>query len=89
MFIKSNSTNQINNSFSDRNNIEFGVPQGSLLEPLSFIIDVIDLFYELEDYNVANYADDKTPYSCAADIRSVALELKASASKLFRWFKNN
>ena len=50
---------------------------------------MIDLFYECEDSNVASYADDTTPYSCATDIPSVALELQASATKLFLWFKNN
>ena len=50
---------------------------------------MIDLFYECEDSNVASYADDTTPYSCATDIPIVALELQASATKLFRWFKNN
>ena len=50
---------------------------------------MIDLFYESEDSNVAGYADDTTPYSCATDIPSVALELQASATKLFRWFKDN
>ena len=30
-----------------------------------------------------------TPYSCATDISSLPLEVKASATKLFRWFKNN
>ena len=34
-------------------------------------------------------ADDITPYSCATDIPDVALELKASASRVFRWFRNN
>ena len=48
-----------------------------------------DRFYECEDSNVASYADDTTPYSCATDIPSVALELQASATELFRWFKNN
>ena len=50
---------------------------------------MIDLFYKCEDSNVASYADDTTPYSCARDIPSVALKLRTSASKLFRWFKNN
>ena len=50
---------------------------------------MINLFYECEDSNVASYADDTTLYSCATDITSVALEVKASATKLFRWFKNN
>ena len=48
---------------------------------------MIDPFYECEDSNVGSYADDTTPYSCATDIPSVALELQASATNLFRWFK--
>ena len=48
-----------------------------------------DLFYKCEDSNVASYTDDTTPYSCATDIPSVGLELQASATKLFRWLKNN
>ena len=68
---------------------QFGVPQGSVLGPLLLNIDMINLFYECEDSNVASYADDTTPYSCATDIPSLPLEVQASATKLFRWFKNN
>ena len=38
---------------------------------------------------VAGYADDTTLYSCATAIPSLPLEVQASATKLFRWFKNN
>ena len=68
---------------------QFGVPQGSVLGPLLLNIDMINLFYECEDSNVASYADDTTPYSCATDIPILSLEVQASATKLFRWFKNN
>ena len=68
---------------------QFGVPQDSVLGPLLFNIDMINLFYECEDSNVASYADDTTPYSCATDIPSLPLEVQTSATKLFRWFKNN
>ena len=72
---------KINENFSDRTDIEFGVHQGSILGPILFNINMIDLFYECED--------DTTPYSCATDIHSVALELQASSTKLFCCFKNN
>ena len=68
---------------------QFGVPQDSVLGPLLFNIDMINLFYECEDSNVASYADDTTPYSCATDLPSVPLDAQASAAKLFRWFKNH
>ena len=41
--------------------------QGLILGPLFFNIDLIDLFYECEENNIASYADDNTLYSCASD----------------------
>ena len=52
---------KINECFSERSRIENGVPQGSFLGPLPFNIDLIDLFYECEERNIASYADHSTP----------------------------
>ena len=80
---------KINNCFSERSRIEHGVPQGLILGPLLFNIDLIDLFYECEESNIASYADDTTPYSCARDTQTVISELKSISSKLFHWFQYN
>ena len=45
---------------------------------------MIDLFYECEENDIANYSDDTTPYSCGTDISTVIFELQA-----FNWFGNN
>ena len=74
---------KIDNSFSRWSSIEYGVPQGSVLGPLLFSIDLIDLFYECKDSNIASYADDTTPYSCGENIRAVILELKSLAFSMF------
>ena len=39
--------------------------------------------------DIANYADDRIPYSCATDIPSVISELQAISTKLLNWFGSN
>ena len=80
---------EINNSFSRRSSIEYGVPQGSVLGPLLFNIDLTDQFYECQDSNIDNYADDTTPYVCGENIRVVISELQSLAVRLLKWFENN
>ena len=68
---------KINDTFSARSNIEYSVPHGSILGLLVFNVNMIDLFYESEENDIANYADDTTPYSRATDIPTVFSELQA------------
>ena len=80
---------QINDCFSARSNIEYRFPQGSILGPVLFNINMIDLLYECEENDIANYADDTTPYSCGTDIPTVISELQAISTKVFNRFGNN
>ena len=38
-----------------------GSTQGSILEPLLFNADIFNLFFVIEDCDIAKYADDKDP----------------------------
>ena len=80
---------RVNNSFSRRSIIEYGITQGSVLDPLLFNIDLINLFYECEDSNIVNYANDTTPYASGENIRAVISELQSLVFRFFKWFENN
>ena len=58
----------LGNDYSSWKEILYGVPQGSILGPLLFNIFICDLFLITNDFEIANYADDTTPYVCGKDI---------------------
>ena len=47
------------------------------------------MFYFLEDFDIANYADDSTPYNADKNVESVVNNLEHSSSILFKWLNDN
>ena len=54
-----------------------------------FNIYLSDLFLFTVDSNIANYADDNSPYSCEDDIKSVIVQLERDSKTLLEWTSNN
>ena len=80
---------KINDTYSSWSEILFGVPQGSILGPLLFNIFICDMFYFLEGFDIANYAEDSTPYCAGKSAESVVNNLEQSSTILFKWLNNN
>ena len=80
---------KLNETFSSWKDLEYGVPQGSILGPLLFNIHLCDLFYFLDDLDIASYEDDTTQYTVKENKESVINGLETSSQKLFKWFENN
>ena len=54
-----------------------------------FNIFICDMFYFLEDYEIANYAVDSTPFSAQCSHQAVIEDLEKSSAILFNWLKSN
>ena len=48
-----------------------------------------DLFFILSEIDIANYADDNTPYTSSNDVNGLIKSLEEASKKLFKWFNDN
>ena len=80
---------KLGSEFSKWLEIKYGVPQGSILGPLLFNIFLNDIFYFINDVDMANYADDNTPYASACNLEHLLNTLENETNTLFNWFRNN
>ena len=74
----------LNGQVSDWSDVRAGVPQGSTLGPLLFLIYINDLSEGLSS-NAKLFADDTSLFSVIHDSNTSALELKSDLAKINRW----
>ena len=80
---------KIDETFSTWVEIVYGVPQGSILGPLLFNIYICDIFLFSKGFNMANYADDCSPYEFGGSIEDVIHQLENDSRVLIDWYKRN
>ena len=79
----------VNGIRSSKRNIECGVPQGSTLGPLLFVVYINDLAECLKECNVALYADDTCIYTEHRNAMSVVETLNKELKAINNWLKVN
>ena len=78
-----------NGEISSQQDVTCGVPQGSVLGPLLFIIYTNDLPNALRDSRCILFADDTTIYYTSDDLNTTATILSNELEQLTEWFRAN
>ena len=78
-----------NNIISSYRNITYGVPQGSVLAPLLFLIYVNDLSNIIENCKISLYADDTVIYISHSNLRNAIALIQSDLDSLYTWCNRN
>ena len=79
----------LNNITSDNELITDGVPQGSILGPLLFLMFINDLPLYTDSANTEFYADDTNLYVCGESLEIIERNLQIALDCLAKWCKCN
>ena len=80
---------QINGKISNTETVTYGVPQGSVLGPLLFIIYTNDLPQSLTNSKTILFADDTTIFKSSNNIEHLYKAMNEDLKILEDWFKAN
>ena len=76
-----------NSSFSHWSNADSGIPHGSIKGPILFNIYICDLFLDILEIDIANYADDTIHYALDSKLENTVKLLEENADKFFDCFQ--
>ena len=80
---------KVDSSYSAWNEINRGVPQGSILGSSLFNVFINDIFMFIKKTNVCNFADDNSLYDWGEDLSDILENLKHDMTILLKWFRIN
>ena len=78
-----------NDVISTERSIDIGVPQGSILGPLLFIIYINDLPNVVTKLKSIIFADDTTLFLSGSDVLQIESDLNSELKRLSKWLESN
>ena len=75
--------------YSDRLPVNTGVPQGSILGPLMFILFINDMNLSVENTTLDMYADDSTASTSAKTVPQLQEKLQTDMDNISNWCNHN
>jgi len=80
----------INNCVSNSSIIPYGVPQGSVLGPLVFLIYINDIgLFEKDNISPKLFADDTNVFVCGNDVNELTLRCQSVIDQISSWILAN
>ena len=74
---------------SDRELVKYGVPQGSILGPLLFLLPINDLVKRVKNCNIQMYADDTVIYTSHSNIGVIEQTITSEMNNVSKWLNKN
>ena len=74
---------------SNTHTFTIGVPQGTVLGPILFLLNVNDLSNVVKDASINVYADDVVIFASHANIDMVRTNLQAAINEVAKWYSTN
>ena len=66
-----------------------GVPQGTILGPLIFLLYINDLLLDIPEDEIVSYADDTAVVTSAKTWKEVEIKMNETLHKISRWLALN
>ena len=79
----------IKNCNSSLSNITLGVPEGSVLSPVLFLLYINDMYRSSNQMRFVHFADDTTVFASGSDINNVHATMNRELVGVDNWLKAN